>query len=287
MQNKLSILIDIRIVSNLAGAPLSLFSKRGAAMTFAPSNAQNLVYEDPQIYGQASPLTLPLAASLCDRPHLNITVSEDRPDLPLKASSVWSRVTDVILSATALIILLPALLLICFAIWITDRGPPIFAHRRIGKAGRQFPCLKFRTMVTDAQQRLADVLKSDPFAAEEWRQYQKLRNDPRITPIGHFLRRTSLDEIPQLVNVLIGQMSLVGPRPIVNAEVSHYGRYFRHYCSVRPGITGLWQVSGRSDTSYRRRVAMDTIYCRSKSITLDIAILTKTVPAVLMQRGAA
>jgi exopolysaccharide production protein ExoY len=205
----------------------------------------------------------------------------------LKRGSRRSRGIDVILAATALIILFPAFLLIALMIWLHDRGPPVFAHRRIGKEGKTFPCLKFRTMVMDAEQRLADILRSDPDAAEEWERNQKLLIDPRITPIGNFLRKTSLDEVPQLFNVLIGQMSMVGPRPIVENEIPRYGRYFEHYCRVRPGITGLWQVSGRNDVSYRRRVVMDTVYCRSKSVALDLSILTLTVPAVLKQRGAA
>jgi exopolysaccharide production protein ExoY len=254
-------------------------------MTFAPSNIQNLAFDETKSISRVSPQSTTQPAPDGMR---FVIVAARSPDVgDLSTHRVLTRISDIILSAAALIILLPILALICFAIWLPDRGVPIFAHRRIGRAGKHFPCLKFRTMVTDAQQRLADVLESDPEAAEEWRQHQKLRNDPRITPIGNILRKTSLDEIPQLFNVLIGQMSLVGPRPIVDAEVSHYGHYFKHYCSVRPGITGLWQVSGRSETSYRRRVALDTIYCRSKSYAFDIAILAKTVPAVLMQRGAA
>lgn len=200
--------------------------------------------------------------------------------------SLLGRLTDAFVSGSALIVLLPVFGLICLAIWLHDRGPPIFAHRRIGQAGKSFPCLKFRTMVQDAEQRLAHVLQSDPRAAEEWERHHKLRADPRITPIGGLLRKTSLDEMPQLINVLIGHMSLVGPRPIVEKEIPHYGRYFAHYCRVRPGITGLWQVSGRSNLSYRKRVVMDTVYCRSKSLALDLSILTRTVPAVLMQKGA-
>jgi exopolysaccharide production protein ExoY len=212
---------------------------------------------------------------------------EDESGHDLVRDSRRSRVIDFTLAATALIILLPVFLLIALIIWLHDRGPPVFAHRRIGKAGKTFPCLKFRTMVMDAEQRLADILRSDPDAAEEWKRHQKLLVDPRITPIGNLLRKTSLDEVPQLFNVLVGQMSLVGPRPIVENEIPRYGRYFEHYCRVRPGITGLWQVSGRNDISYRRRVVMDTVYCRTKSIALDLSILTRTVPAVLKRRGAA
>jgi len=163
---------------------------------------------------------------------------------------------------------------------------PIFVHRRIGKGGQTFPCLKLRTMVRDSEERLRRHLEADPAARAEWAMDQKLRADPRITPLGQFLRKSSLDELPQLVNVLAGHMSLVGPRPIVEAEVVRYGRYFRFYCAVRPGITGLWQVSGRNDTSYRRRVAMDTVYSRRRSIGTDISILVRTVPAVLASKGS-
>ncbi|MGL5838574.1 MAG: sugar transferase [Sphingorhabdus sp.] len=265
-------------------------------MTFASSSfIQNPVgNEKPEIYDQDysshAPDTDPVAivqkpfpaVAWQSTPHHKVIVAND-----VMMRSWLTRFIDIILAATALIVLFPVLMLICFAIWFQDRGLPIFAHRRIGKAGKSFPCLKFRTMVTDADKRLADILQSDPEAAEEWRLNQKLRVDPRITPIGNLLRKTSLDELPQLFNVLIGQMSLVGPRPIVEGEIPHYGRYFAHYCRVRPGITGLWQVSGRSDVSYRRRVVLDTVYCRSKSFMLDFSILTRTVPAVLMRKGAA
>jgi lipopolysaccharide/colanic/teichoic acid biosynthesis glycosyltransferase len=141
-------------------------------------------------------------------------------------------------------------------------------------------------MVVDADARLLHLLENNPEALAEWQRDQKLRNDPRITPLGAFLRRSSLDELPQLINVLFGHMSLVGPRPIVDAEVIRYGRYFHFYCAVRPGITGLWQVSGRNNTSYRRRVAIDTVYSRSKSLGGDLAIIGRTFPAVLMSKGS-
>jgi exopolysaccharide production protein ExoY len=263
-------------------------------MTFAPSTAQSPINDNFDIAGENSLKTiLHLDTAPNPEPPISdsgkqiIAIADNYKTDILTPNLFWSRVTDILLSASALLILLPALMLICLVIWLTDRGPPIFAHRRVGKAGKHFPCLKFRTMVTDADKRLAELLRTDSDAAKEWKEHQKLRKDPRITPVGHMLRKTSLDEIPQLFNVLIGQMSLVGPRPIVDNEIAHYGRYFQHYCSVRPGITGLWQVSGRSDVSYRRRVVMDTVYCRSKSLALDLSILTRTVPAVLMQRGAA
>jgi lipopolysaccharide/colanic/teichoic acid biosynthesis glycosyltransferase len=141
-------------------------------------------------------------------------------------------------------------------------------------------------MAIDAEQRLAALLAQDPLARAEWERDHKLRNDPRVTRLGVFLRKTSLDELPQLFNVLRGEMSLVGPRPIVDAEVAKYGRRFANYCAIKPGITGLWQVSGRNDTSYRARVAMDCVYARQRNVVMDGMIIAATVPAVLMRRGS-
>jgi exopolysaccharide production protein ExoY len=197
-----------------------------------------------------------------------------------------SRLLDVIVAAVALMILLPVMVIFCLGIMFQDGGFPIFVHYRIGRGGKPFPCLKLRTMVKDSDERLRRLLESDAAARAEWALDQKLRADPRITRLGAFLRKSSLDELPQLVNVLAGHMSLVGPRPIVAAEVVRYGHYFRFYCAVRPGITGLWQVSGRNDTSYRRRVAMDTVYSRRRSFSTDISILVRTVPAVLASKGS-
>ena len=162
----------------------------------------------------------------------------------------------------------------------------LFAHRRVGYRGRHFLCLKFRSMAMDAEAHLSQLLARDAVARAEWARDFKLRNDPRVTKLGLFLRRTSLDELPQLFNVLRGEMSIVGPRPIVDNEVSRYGHRFHHYCSVKPGITGMWQVSGRNDVAYRSRVAMDVLFARSKSPLLYIWIVVATVPAVLMRRGS-
>lgn len=196
------------------------------------------------------------------------------------------RMLEVVIALVSLIVLAPVMLLIALAIGAQDGGSPIFVHYRLGRGGVLFPCLKFRSMVVDSQARLAALLASDPAAAAEWARDQKLRDDPRITRLGQWLRKTSLDELPQLFNVLVGQMSLVGPRPIVESEVWRYGRYFQHYCSVRPGITGLWQVSGRNDLSYRRRVVLDTVYARTRSLAVDLAIMLRTVPAMLSGRGS-
>jgi exopolysaccharide production protein ExoY len=197
-----------------------------------------------------------------------------------------SRTIDVLLSTMAFFVLLPVITLICLAITAQDGGSPFFVHRRIGRGGRMFPCLKLRTMVRDSEDRLRRHLEADSAALAEWALDQKLRNDPRITPLGLFLRKSSLDELPQLLNVVWGHMSLVGPRPIVPAEAVRYGRYMEFYCNVRPGITGLWQVSGRNDISYRRRVAMDTVYSRTHSVGGDIWIMVRTVPAVFASKGS-
>jgi lipopolysaccharide/colanic/teichoic acid biosynthesis glycosyltransferase len=196
------------------------------------------------------------------------------------------RVFDMAAAAGVLVLISPFLALIGLLIWILDGGPAFYSQPRIGRGGRHFRCLKFRTMCVDADVRLARLLASDESARREWHADHKLRVDPRITPIGKFLRKTSLDETPQLINILRGEMSLVGPRPIVDAEVPRYGRRFAAYCAQRPGITGLWQVSGRNDVSYRRRVALDTAYAARKSIALDMRILAATLPAVILRRGS-
>lgn len=194
--------------------------------------------------------------------------------------------TNRTLALLLIVFLLPLLVAVAVAVWAQDRGPVLFAQRRLGRGGRSFRCLKFRTMAVDAEERLALLLSSDPFARAEWERDHKLRRDPRVTRLGGFLRKSSLDELPQLFNVLRGDMNLVGPRPIVEAEISRYGRRYLHYCSVRPGITGLWQVSGRNDVSYRTRVAMDCLYARRRTLGLDLYILAATIPVVLARRGS-
>ena len=188
--------------------------------------------------------------------------------------------------ALVMLTLLSPLLLALCALVRLDGGPALFGHKRLGEGGRRFKCLKFRSMVVDADVRLRSLLERDPAARAEWEATQKLRDDPRITSIGRVLRRTSLDELPQLLNVLRGEMSLVGPRPIVDAEIPKYGDDISFYYETRPGITGLWQVSGRSNTSYKYRVQLDVWYVRNWSLWHDVAILLKTVPAVFARDGA-
>jgi exopolysaccharide production protein ExoY len=208
------------------------------------------------------------------------------PVPPVRNEENITRAMDVGIVLVALLVLMPLLVLIAVAIVFQDGGPVPFWHRRIGRGGKPFYCLKFRTMGVGAEARLASILASSPAARAEWAKDHKLRMDPRVTPLGGFLRRSSLDELPQLFNVLRGEMSVVGPRPIVDAEISRYGRRFQHYCAVKPGITGLWQVSGRNDVNYRSRVALDCLYVRSKSPWLYVWIVVATIPAVIMRKGS-
>lgn len=196
------------------------------------------------------------------------------------------RIFDLTLTIGGGLIILPVMLVIAILVGIDNRGRIIFAHKRVGAAGKKFPCYKFQTMVADADAQLKKYLAENPEARREWEETFKLTNDPRVTKLGNFLRRTSLDELPQLWNVIRGEMSLVGPRPIVQAEVARYGKNIREYYMVLPGITGMWQVSGRSDTTYAERVAMDTWYVRNWSVWIDIMYLFKTVKAVFRGTGA-
>ena len=208
-----------------------------------------------------------------------------RNNLRYWPARLLKRVFD--LFAALVLLVLGALPLLYIALRIRrDGGPAIFAHQRVGQSGKVFPCFKFRTMQVDAEERLRELLANDPAARAEWEREFKLRNDPRITPIGHFLRRTSLDELPQLFNVIRGEMSLVGPRPVIRAELVRYGDDVDYFLMVRPGMTGLWQVSGRNDTGYDTRVYLDTWYVKNWSLWYDIAILFKTIRVVLNREGA-
>ncbi len=196
------------------------------------------------------------------------------------------RALDVIGAGLLLLALLPVFLVLAALVRL-DGGPAFYAHERVGRGGRLFGCLKFRSMGVDADRRLQELLAADPAARVEWEMTRKLRRDPRVTWVGRFLRASSLDELPQLINVLRGEMSLVGPRPVQAAELTaYYGAATQHYLSVRPGLTGPWQVSGRSDTSYAQRVALDVAYATRATIWDDIRILLQTPAAVLLRRGA-
>ncbi|MEX2214935.1 MAG: undecaprenyl-phosphate galactose phosphotransferase WbaP [Phycisphaeraceae bacterium] len=195
-----------------------------------------------------------------------------------------------LIDLSLVLLLAPLLLLlmsfIALLIKLNSRGPVLFKHQRIGRGGTKFNCLKFRTMIENHEQVFKDYLAANPDAALEWEKEQKLRHDPRVTAIGRFLRRTSLDELPQVINVLVGQMSLVGPRPIIESEVIKYGDCFELYKRVRPGITGLWQVCGRNNLRYSDRVWLDEHYVRNWSVWMDMFILSRTGIVVVLGRGA-
>ncbi|HUN74972.1 MAG TPA: sugar transferase [Steroidobacteraceae bacterium] len=195
------------------------------------------------------------------------------------------RLLDILGAIVLGLVFLPLMLVIVVLLG-REGGPAIYRHRRIGRDGRAFECLKFRSMVPDADRVLRELLERQPELKAEWVRDHKLRGDPRVTALGRFLRRTSLDELPQLWNVLRGEMSLVGPRPVVREELMRYGRSLPVYLSAKPGITGLWQVTGRNDTDYRRRVALDVYYVRKQNLLLDLYILLKTTRVVLGGGGA-
>lgn len=205
-------------------------------------------------------------------------------------ASPWNqmlkRLFDIFATVCGGILISPILLVIALWVYHDSPGPVIFKHRRVGRNGKEFNCYKFRSMCVNSKEVLEHLLATDPAAKAEWDKEFKLKNDPRITRSGAFLRKTSLDELPQLWNVLKGEMSLVGPRPIVQAEVPRYGKYIKEYYSVFPGITGMWQTSGRSDIDYPERVQMDSWYVHNWSVWLDIVLLWRTVAVVLSHKGA-
>ncbi len=203
-----------------------------------------------------------------------------------EANTSAKRIMDIVIASIALVVVFPLLLVVGILIRFQDGGQAVYAQKRYGRNGRTFKCYKLRSMVANADERLQEILATDPAARAEWEETQKFVNDPRITPLGHFIRKTSIDELPQLWNILRGDMSLVGPRPIVENEIAKYGEFYRDYCAVRPGLTGLWQVEGRSNTTYDERVQLDAKYARTRTFTGDFMIMLRTVPAVLLSRGA-
>jgi lipopolysaccharide/colanic/teichoic acid biosynthesis glycosyltransferase len=196
------------------------------------------------------------------------------------------RLMDISFSILGLLFLLPALFVVALLVKSYDNGPILYKQTRIGLNGKTFGCYKFRSMRTDSAERLAQILATSPEAKAEWDRDHKFKNDPRITPIGRFIRKTSLDEFPQLWNVIKGEMSLIGPRPIVACEVKKYAKSFRYYTSTKPGISGMWQVSGRNETTYSRRVALDRLYAKKYGVLIYLYILVATIPAVLFQKGS-
>lgn len=204
-----------------------------------------------------------------------------------KISLPAKRAFDIAFSLLVLLLGLPLFLLIALLIRCTSKGKAIYHQNRIGRGGVAFRCYKFRTMYSDAEDRLKDILANDPDRRREWEKKHKLKNDPRVTPFGSFLRRTSLDELPQFWNVLKGDLSVVGPRPVVKEEIDkHFGKKAERIFSIRPGLTGIWQVSGRSDTSYHVRIALDEQYLDTRTFWLDLKLIALTIPSMISRKGA-
>jgi len=226
--------------------------------------------------GNAEMLELPQHDSALIRLHNNL----HKPH-----HMMMKRTFDVVASALAMILITPLMLVLCYLI-TRDSGPFLYKQKRVGKGGHLFDCWKIRSMVTDSSEHLERFLEENPQARDEWETTFKLKNDPRVTRLGKFIRKCSIDELPQLWNVLIGDMSLVGPRPIVVEEKSYYGVSYNYYEDSKPGITGLWQISGRNDVAYSERVDLDVTYSRNWSLWLDIVIILKTIPTILGRGGA-
>lgn len=217
----------------------------------------------------------------CQRIRMENTFNCRVRHIPLK------RMFDVFFSLIILTFAFPIFIFIALAIKLTSKGRSVYSQERIGRGGKPFKCYKFRTMYPDADKRLKELLSSDDKLRREWDIFHKLKNDPRITPFGMFLRKTSLDELPQFWNVLKGDLSVVGPRPVVRAEIDKYIKdKAQTILTIRPGLTGPWQVSGRSDISYQQRIEMDEYYVENHSLLWDVWLIIKTIPAMLTSKGA-
>ena len=265
----LVVLMPELCTGDLLGARLTQLGRMFRGILLVPS----FIVDNPFVW--LAPRDLGNGTGLLVRQNLH-----DSRRLSLKKS------LDLTLIALCSFFLVPFCLVLALCIKLDSPGPVFYRQERIGQNGRRFFIYKFRTMAENAQEMLEQALASDPALNEEWRQTQKLKNDPRITKVGHLLRKTSLDELPQLLNVLGGQMSLVGPRPIVENEIEKYRAAFEEYCRVKPGLTGFWQISGRSDTCYDERVRLDQYYVSNWSVWFDIWILAKTLPVVILGKGA-
>lgn len=197
------------------------------------------------------------------------------------------RFFDVMFSLSVLAFGMPLFFIIAIAVKFSSKGSVFYSHERIGRGGTPFLCYKFRTMYQDAELRLSKIFESDPQLQHEWKVTRKLKKDPRITPLGNFLRKTSLDELPQFWNVLKGDLSVVGPRPVVHDEVIKFlGSKASKILSIRPGVTGIWQVSGRNDVDYSKRILLDEKYVDSHSMLLDLKLIAKTIPSMIFPKGA-
>jgi exopolysaccharide production protein ExoY len=251
---------------------------------------------DPRLRKEAETVEVSRSAARAARPNFRV-IEQDGP-LTIGHAAGQSRGSEVrplreplkrvfdVLCAVLLALVFSPLIFVIAVLLRREGGPVIFRHRRVGRHGKAFDCLKFRSMVPDADRVLRELLEEHPEFRAEWLRDHKLRDDPRVTAVGRFLRRTSLDELPQLWNVIRGEMSLVGPRPVVREELLRYGRCAGIYLAARPGVTGLWQVNGRNNTDYRRRVVLDVYYVRRQNLILDLYILFKTTYVVLGGSGA-
>lgn len=279
-RNNLSQIKDKKTTQFIVALEEDEFSKRNEWLRYLAKQGCNMVTVIPTIRG------LPLYGT-----DMSFLFSHDVMMLRIKnsltrlSSRITKRGMDII-GSTLILLLLSPVLLVLYLLIRKDGGSVIYGHSRIGRDRKVFKCLKFRSMVMNSQEVLDDLLKNDPQAKAEWDKDFKLKNDPRITKVGHFIRRTSLDELPQLFNVLKGEMSLVGPRPVVEEELERYEGELDYYLMAKPGMTGLWQISGRNDVDYETRVYFDSWYVKNWSVWNDIVILFKTVGVVLGRSGA-
>lgn len=218
--------------------------------------------------------------------HIPPIAAGTKPFTTPARGQTWAgkRLMDIVVSLILLPLLLPFIALL-WGLARRDGGPGFFRHKRVGRDGRMFDCLKIRTMVPQAEHALADHLATHRDAAAQWARCNKLSPDPRVTPLGRILRRVSLDELPQIFNVLRGEMSLVGPRPVTRPEMPRYGPYARHYMALRPGITGLWQVSTQRGADFTKRIQLDMRYCAESSLWLDLRILARTAKVIWQGTG--
>jgi Undecaprenyl-phosphate galactose phosphotransferase WbaP len=284
---------DLPLVVGLGNIPeLVQRTKITRAIIAGPMNSFS-VAELLRVYGQYFPslIVCPdmrIPSSLCVEPSSmgGLLTLGMRQKLSSQRSKLYKRTVDVILSFLLAALLMPTFVLIACAVVLTSPGTVLYGHRRIGKDGRVFRMWKFRTMVPNADEVLQRHLEKDAQLRLEWERDHKLRRDPRVTPLGRLLRKCSLDELPQIWNVLLGDMSLVGPRPIVSAEIPKYGAQYDVFSRALPGLTGLWQVSGRNNTTYEERVELDSYYVHNWSPWLDLYILSQTFGAVVSGRGA-
>jgi exopolysaccharide production protein ExoY len=212
--------------------------------------------------------------------------ASEEMQLAFPTGGLVKRTFDVTAALAALIVFSPLFLMIMALVKFSDGGSVFYGHKRVGHNGRYFKCLKFRTMVPNGDEVLRKYLHNNPEAAEEWQATRKLKDDPRVTAVGTVLRKLSLDELPQLLNIIRGDMSVVGPRPVVDEELTLYDSFAVYYLHTRPGLTGLWQISGRNDVSYESRIAFDTHYVQNWSLMTDMSIILKTIPAVCLSRGS-